>query len=210
MKKKYTQKKKAAKKKNTNLKGDDPKIAVLSRQSAQFIEEQIRLADKGSNKSILKLIELYCEAVRADATPHPLLIKYIAKRLASIYYGIGIEPDFSDILEHKELEKIAEKIAGKEKEPVYKTDPRSVFPIARFIPNQKKTAEKHLIWARKVHEYTTKILTEEEVRKYGKNKITAEEAISQVAEEVNRSESTIKEVYGSHLKHLKRQSSKHK
>ncbi|MDP6725446.1 MAG: hypothetical protein QF536_09680, partial [Arenicellales bacterium] len=62
----------------------------------------------------------------------------------------------------------------------------------------------------KVHEYITKILTEEQVRKYGKNKITAEDAESWVAEEVNRSESTIKEVYGSHLKHLKRQSSKHK
>ena len=155
MKKKYTQKKKAAKKKNTNLKGDSPKIAVLSRDSDEYIEHLLYMVQqynktirsgvniksaKNDKKNIeLSLLQLFCEAVREDETPHPLLIKHVGSLIAKIY-GINIGKKN----EYKQST-FDSSIKSQKRVIPYSQDPRTVFPKEKI--NRISERNLHLAFA---------------------------------------------------------------
>jgi hypothetical protein len=96
-----------------------------------------QLANRVRNEARFRLLELFCEAVRAGETPHQLLIEHVSQCITSVYHNLGSD---DEVLERS-----------------YKTDPRTVF----LKPPRVTSEVRHLEWAIRVEQHKAEGATEE-------------------------------------------------
>jgi hypothetical protein len=189
-------------------------VAGLSRDSAEYIENLFWLTrfDLGSCESADKvqverrkkeagyrLLELFCEAVRAGETPHPLASQHIADRITTIYYGINIDVKDGEKLikteqpgagyfdlygagDEDQQANLKAAVARRE----WKTDPRTIFPKV----TAKSAGLEHLCWAI-------------EVERLKANGCTEVDAISKVAARIQKSDDSVKGAHQDYRRYAK-------
>ena len=184
----------------------DTPITGLARQSEEYIEALVALAEAEQEKSQASrkqneagygLLELFCEAVREGETPHRLLTHYVAGRMASIYHGldidvkggeesIKIEPPGAGYFnlygagDEDQQTNLKADVARRD----WKADPRRVFPK---IPPYWAAPE-HLRWA----------LAVERLKASGDKEVVA---IRKVMNDVKRSEGSVVKAHQTYRKY---------